>query len=194
MHSLWILRTSLQWHDKREESGELWCPEGIPLQMPVDGGRWCDMMAAIALYDDDDEARWLGGWQERWKRDGRAAVGGSIYMEDPYLSNLLAARPARQRPRYLESRAKAYLCPSLTLYSLAAFQKTTGWGKYGKRGMNVTRGDWSRVEVLQSGRSWRLEGVDVGVWALWASHPVAERKHWCRPPLSNTMCAAAKHE
>ncbi len=66
-------------------------------------------------------------------------------MEDPYLSNLLAAWPARQRPRYLESRAKAYQCPSLTLYCLAAFQKTTRWGKWGgrKRGMNVTRGDLS---------------------------------------------------
>lgn len=88
-------------------------------------------------------------------------------MEDPYLSNLLAARPARQCPWYLQSRAKAYLCPSLTLYSLAAFQKMTGWGKVGrrgeKRGMNVIRGDWIGVEVLHSGRSQTVEGVGVGV-------------------------------
>ena len=77
-------------------------------------------------------------------RGGRAAVGGRIYMEDPYLSNLGAARPARHYPRYLEGRAKAYLCPSLTLYSLAAFHKTARWGKWGCGGMNVTGGDWSR--------------------------------------------------
>lgn len=53
-------------------------------------------------------------------------------MEDPYLSNLLAAWPARQCPRYLESRAKAFLCPSLTLYSLAAFHEPTFLGKCGK--------------------------------------------------------------
>lgn len=57
------------------------------------------------------------------------ALGRSIYMKDPYLSNLLAAKAARHCPRYLESRAKAYLCPSLTLYSLAAFQKNDWLGK-----------------------------------------------------------------
>lgn len=80
---------------------------------------------------------WAAGRKGEGGKSG-AAVGGSIYVEDPYLSNLLAARPARQRPRYLESRAKAYLCPSLTLYSLAAFQKTTccggKWGGKRKEG------------------------------------------------------------
>lgn len=52
-------------------------------------------------------------------------------MEDPYLSNLLAARPASHCPRYLESTAEAYLCPSLTLYSLAAFHKTAHWRERG---------------------------------------------------------------
>lgn len=54
-------------------------------------------------------------------------------MEDPYLYNLLAARPARQHPWYLESRTEAYVFPSLTLNSLAAFQKARSWGKWGGR-------------------------------------------------------------
>lgn len=45
----------------------------------------------------------------------RAAVGGSIYTEDPYLSNLLTARPTRHSPEYLKSKAKAFLFPSLSL-------------------------------------------------------------------------------
>lgn len=162
VHGLWVLRTSLQWHDKWGKSSELWCPEGFPLQMAIDGGWWYDMMAAIALYDGDDETWCLGGWQERWRREVRLAVGESIYMEDPYLSNLLMAKPARQHPQYLESRAKAYLCPSLTLYSLAAFQKLTGWLKWwGRRNRDECHQGWlalgwsaTEQEILKDGGSW----------------------------------------
>lgn len=140
----------------------------VPWGDPVANGNWrglmiwYDMMAAIALYDGDDETWCLGGWQERWRREVRPAVGGSIYMEDPYLSNLLTAKPARQRPQYLESRAKAYLCPSLTLYSLAAFQKLTGWGKLGgwrkrdecHQGWLVWGWSATEQEILNDGGSW----------------------------------------
>lgn len=142
--------------------------------MPVDGGQWCDMMGAMALYNDDDKARSLRGWQERWRRGGRAAVGGSIYMEDPYLPNLLTARPTRHCPEYLKSTAKAFLFPSLTLYSLATFHTTAHWGNLKeKRGMNVTRGNWSRGqisaerEVLKGGENWcRWIGGQTSVMAL----------------------------
>lgn len=58
-------------------------------------------------YDGlDSLARWRWwGWMSvrlagKVRREGKAAVGGSIYMKDPYLSNLLVARPARQHPQY----------------------------------------------------------------------------------------------
>lgn len=77
---------------QRGESGELWCPEGMPLQMPVGGGRWCDMMAAIALYSDDDEARCLSGWQERWRREGSARLWEGEFMWKIHIC-LISSRP-----------------------------------------------------------------------------------------------------
>jgi len=77
---------------------------------------------------------WLAGWlAAKVRGEDKAAVGGSIHMKHPYLSNILTTKPARQHPQCLESTAKAHLCPSLTFHGLAVFQKTTGWGRKKKR-------------------------------------------------------------
>ncbi len=80
-------------------------------------------------------------------KEGRQSdCGKSIRIEDPYLSNLLEVRPARHYPQYLESGAKACLCPSLTLHSLTgSVRQLAGEGRQkSKRGMDVTQTDWSQ--------------------------------------------------
>lgn len=56
---------------------------------------------------------------------------GWIYIQHPYLSNMLFGEvpPVRQHEWYLESRAKACLCLPLTLYSLPDFKTITSRGK-----------------------------------------------------------------
>lgn len=53
---------------------------------------------------------------------GRKGENGTIYMKDPYLSNLFAAIGPSQ---VFRRRAKDYLCLSLT--RLAADQEEPGW-------------------------------------------------------------------
>lgn len=65
-------------------------------------------------------------------------------MEDPYLSNLLAARPASQTaPTVFREQSQGLSLPlidSLRPGSWPGISGKSGEGR--KRGMNVTRGDW----------------------------------------------------